>query len=104
MVRSCALVPVALILGLLLGSPRATLGETSRVAVTPERVVLEGNFVRVQLLATRPEADGKDGLRCEDLTTKAKFTSSDPAIVQATASGQLIAVGNGAATIAVAVG
>ena len=74
------------------------------IVVTPAEVQLSGNFARAQLVVSRPQADGQIGPRSEDLTSHATFASSDPAIVTVNSTGQLLAVADGQAKIAVAVG
>ncbi|MDX1946832.1 MAG: DUF1553 domain-containing protein [Pirellulaceae bacterium] len=73
----------------------------SGLIVTPEKVDLNGNFARGQLVVSRPDQDGKITERSDDLTTQAKFRSSDPAVVTVSESGQLVAIKDGAATITV---
>jgi hypothetical protein len=77
------------------------------LVVVPDRVELEGNFARAQLLAIRP-ADGTGSVpatdeRSEDLTAQATYESSDPAVVKVSREGQLLSVGNGEAEIVVSV-
>src|SRR5687767_14327373 len=69
--------------------------------VVPAEANLHGNFARLQLLAVRPVGDGALSERSEDLTTQAKYQSSDAAVVTVSAPGQLLAVANGQATITV---
>jgi hypothetical protein len=69
--------------------------------VTPAKVHLEGNFARVQLVVTHGDAGGRLTDRSEDLTGQAQFASSDPAVVTVSDSGELVAVKDGQATIAV---
>src|SRR5262245_34153077 len=71
------------------------------IVVTPERVELQGNFARAQLLVALPDRDRAVNERSDDLTTQATYASSDPAIVSVSPTGQLLAVGNGEAKIAV---
>src|SRR4051812_2723186 len=78
------------------------------LVVVPDRVELEGNFARAQLLAMRP-TDGPRTVpttneRSEDLTARATYESSDPAVVNVSREGQLLAVGDGEAEITVSVG
>ena len=65
---------------------------------------LSGNFARAQLAVTRPDAEGKVSPRSDDLTSQTSYASSDPAVVTVSPSGQLLAVADGQAKIAVAVG
>jgi Big-like domain-containing protein len=74
------------------------------LVVVPERIELEGNFARVQILALRPKADGAPDERSEDLTTQATYESSDVGVATVSGSGQVLAVGNGEAKITVAAG
>lgn len=94
--RSGALGLLALVLvpaGLLAGEFR----------VRPDTVAFDRNFAQAQLLVTVCDAAGAVNERSEDLTVKAAYTSSDPNIVSVTPAGRLLAVGNGQATITVAV-
>jgi Protein of unknown function (DUF1553)/Protein of unknown function (DUF1549) len=81
---------------------RLVAADVPTMIVLPERISLSGNFARAQLLVARPEADGSVGKRCEDLTALAAYVSSDPTVVTVSSTGQLLAVGNGEATIKVA--
>jgi uncharacterized protein DUF1549/uncharacterized protein DUF1553/Big-like domain-containing protein len=74
------------------------------VKVVPEQVVLDGNFARAQLLVAQPDGAGAITERSDDLTTRATYTSSNPDVVAVNAAGQLLALANGEAKIAVAVG
>src|SRR5215469_14528826 len=60
-------------------------------AIAPAKVTLTGNFARAQLLVTA--ADGSDA------TARAAYASSKAGVVAVSPSGQLVAVGNGEATI-----
>jgi hypothetical protein len=71
------------------------------IVVTPERVELQGNFARAQLLVERPTHDRALIDRSDDLTMQATYQSSDPSIVSVSPTGQLLASGNGEAKIAV---
>ena len=79
----------------------ASTAETTLV-VTPDRVVLDGNFARAQLLVTKPLTKDEIDQRSDDLTAQATFTSANPAIAQVTERGQLLAVENGETTIDIA--
>src|SRR5436309_2088743 len=70
------------------------------LVVVPDQVVLEGNFARAQLVVRQP-VNGEVNERSDDVTSQAIYRSSDPSIVAASSAGQLLAVGNGEATIAV---
>lgn len=74
------------------------------IVVTPAEVQLSGNFARAQLVVSRPQADGQIGPRSDDLTAQASYSSSDPAIVTVSSAGQLLAVADGQAKIAVSLG
>jgi hypothetical protein len=73
------------------------------IVVIPERVELQGNFARAQLLVARPNGDRSITERSDDLTTQATYESSDPSVVSVSPSGQLLATGNGDAKIKVEV-
>jgi hypothetical protein len=79
----------------------ACLGATASAGyvVTPSAPTLNGNYDRVQLLVT---ADGA-AERAADLTHQAQFRSSNSQIVAVDATGQLLAAGDGKATVTVAV-
>lgn len=72
--------------------------------VTPLEVQLEGNFARAQLLVSAVSPEGISSERAADLTHAAAYVSSDPSVVRANAQGQLLAVGNGEASVTVTVG
>src|SRR6476619_869365 len=57
--------------------------QAQSLLVTPAEVKLEGNFARVQLVVTAADLSGMVNERSEDLTTQAKFVSSDANIVSA---------------------
>src|SRR5262249_20274479 len=59
------------------------------------------NFEQAQLLATA--AGSADSARAEDITTRATFVSSNPAVVSVSSTGRVLGVGNGDATITVTV-
>jgi hypothetical protein len=69
----------------------------------PKEVQLQGNFARAQLVIVEADAgsEGKATRRSNDVTSLAKFESSDAAVVTVNAAGQLLAVKDGAATIKV---
>jgi hypothetical protein len=91
----------ALAAALLLARPLSA-GEAG-IAVIPERVELQGNFARAQLLVARPNRNESVNERSEDLTTQATYASSDPDIVSVSATGELLAKGDGEAKIAIKV-
>src|SRR6185369_436763 len=72
---------------------RSSAAEPS-IVVSPEKVELAGNFARAQLLVSKPKSDA-------DFTARATYESSDPSVVSATASGELLAKGNGETSITV---
>ncbi|MBL8850488.1 MAG: DUF1553 domain-containing protein [Planctomycetaceae bacterium] len=69
--------------------------------VTPTTVTLHGQFSRAQLLVRAGDSDER---QTPDLTHAAAYTTSDPAIVSVDDHGRLLAVGNGPATVSVAIG
>lgn len=76
--------------------------DSVHLLVTPNDVKLDGNFAQCQILVTKLDASGKVSERSEDLTSDAKYTSSDPAIVSVDENGLLLARGNGQAKITIA--
>ncbi|HMC10843.1 MAG TPA: hypothetical protein VKH44_06120, partial [Pirellulaceae bacterium] len=99
--RSCCIAGKSILITLL--AAVAAVAAQPAVAVVPERVELDGNFARAQLLVRRPHADGIASDRSNDLTTQAIYESSDHGVVTVNAAGQLVAVGNGEAKVTVAV-
>jgi hypothetical protein len=75
----------------------------AELAVTPESAILRRNLDQVQLVVTARSENGKIDERSDDLTTAAKFISSDSNIVKVTPAGRLLAVGNGRTTVTVSV-
>jgi hypothetical protein len=71
--------------------------------VSPAKVVFDRSFEQVQLLATTTDANGAITDRSDDLTTKATFASSNPAIARVTPAGRIFGLGNGDAAITVTV-
>ncbi len=71
--------------------------------VSPAKITLERNYEQAQLLVTATDASGATNDRSEDLTTRASFASSNPAIVSATADGRLLGIANGDAVVTVTV-
>jgi hypothetical protein len=69
--------------------------------ITPPAVTLNGNFARAQLLVIAK--DGGPAERAADLTHAARYVSSNPAVAAVSATGQLLAVGNGETTVNVTV-
>ncbi|HUG91507.1 MAG TPA: hypothetical protein VML55_11765, partial [Planctomycetaceae bacterium] len=73
-------------------------------SVAPESVTLHGHFARAQLVVReRDAAGGLPATRSADLTHKAAYISSNPAVVSVDEAGRLLAVGDGTAEITVAV-
>ncbi len=66
--------------------------------VIPSAVSLNGNFARTQLLASLGTGD-----HAADLTHKATYQSSNPAVVTVSPTGQFLAVADGSATVTVTV-
>ncbi|MCA8998115.1 MAG: DUF1553 domain-containing protein [Planctomycetaceae bacterium] len=64
------------------------------VTVVPVEVSLQGNFARAQIVIREGSED-----RSADLTNDYVYESSDPGVASVTESGQVVAVGNGTATI-----
>jgi hypothetical protein len=71
--------------------------------VAPAQVAFDRNFEQAQLIVTAVDSSGAVGERSEDLTGRASFASSNPAVVSVSAGGRLLAVGDGEATVTVAV-
>lgn len=103
MLRRSTFFAALLTAGLIAADPSAA-QVAAPLVVTPAEVRLEGNFARTQLVVTSPGNDGKITPQSEDLTSQAKYSSSDPAIVTITPAGHLLAVADGQAKITVAVG
>jgi hypothetical protein len=82
----------------------ATHGAENGLEVVPARVELNGNFSQVQLQACRTNQGEAPSPSSDDLTSQALFSSSDAQVVQASASGQLVAIGNGDAVVSVTAG
>jgi len=72
--------------------------------VSPTDVKLNGKFARAQLLITGADAQGAFGERSPDLTHSASYQTNQPNVVRISSEGQLLAVGNGKARVAVTVG
>jgi VCBS repeat-containing protein len=71
--------------------------------ISPASVKLEGNFARQQLLVTASDDKGAFGERSADLTGKATYRSARPEVVTVSATGQLLAAGNGETVVTVTV-
>jgi hypothetical protein len=74
------------------------------IRVSPEAVALQGNFARAQLVVSETAGEGSVNERSADLTHTAVYASDNPAVVGVSSSGQLLAVGDGAANVAVTAG
>ena len=77
--------------------------EDVSLQVLPAEVRLNGNFARTQLLVTRADAATTEERR-DDLTSQAKFESSNPAIVTIEPNGLITARQDGQANIVVSLG
>jgi hypothetical protein len=86
-------------LGAIILGPVSSWGSEPTLVVVPDRVVLGGNFARAQLLVAQPAVDARVSDRSDDLTLLATYRCSDASVVHVNAVGQLIATGNGEATI-----
>jgi hypothetical protein len=93
---ACAILLFACLLS---ASARA---EEPTFQVSPPEVQLHGNFAMAQLLVAA--GDDATNVTPSDLTRAADYESSDPAVVSVNGSGQLLAAGNGQATLTVRVG
>ena len=71
--------------------------------VSPAKVAFERNFEQTQILVTATDPVGAVNERSDDLTTKASFASSNPAVVAVTPAGRLLGVANGDAVVNVTV-
>ena len=71
--------------------------------MTPATVKLTENFARLQLIVTAPDSKGSFSERSADLTGKATYRCANTSIATVTSTGRLLAVGNGATTVTVAV-
>lgn len=71
--------------------------------VSPPKVAFDRNFEQAQLLVTATDAAGASNERSEDLTPKAAFASSNPAVVAVTPGGRLLGLANGDAVVTVTV-
>ena len=79
----------------------SVLAYDAKISVTPTAVALAGNFSEAQLLVASSGAEGLLDKRSADLTTAAKYASSNENIVAVSTFGRLLAVGNGTATVTV---
>ena len=71
--------------------------------VFPERVELNGNFTRTQLVVRAVDASKQVTDRTDDYTHAATYSSSNPAVVTVSETGRILAVSNGEATVKVSV-
>jgi hypothetical protein len=71
--------------------------------VTPAEVKFDRSFEQVQFVVTAADTQGEIGPRSEDLTTKARFVSSNPAVATVSKSGQLIPRANGDLVVTITV-
>jgi hypothetical protein len=85
---------------LLLG-PKPVFADTFHV--TPAKVLLNDNFALANLIVTQADARGEFSDRSDDLTTTARYASSNAAVVTVTKAGMLRPTGNGNAEITVTV-
>ena len=72
--------------------------------ISSEKITLQGNFTRSQLQVTETGPKGNVTDRSVDLTTRAKYASSNPKVVHVDETGRMLAVGNGEAVVSVSVG
>ena len=71
--------------------------------VTPNAISFDRSFEQAQLIVTAVDSAGQIGERSEDLTSKAQFHSSNPAVATIDATGKILGLSNGAAQITVTV-
>ncbi|HWB00797.1 MAG TPA: DUF1549 and DUF1553 domain-containing protein [Pirellulales bacterium] len=71
-------------------------GATAPIVVEPLAATLTGNFARVQLQATRREAN-----RALDVTREARYSSLSPQVVSVSDTGQVTPLANGAGRVRV---
>jgi hypothetical protein len=85
----------------LLAGPSPVFADAFRV--TPAQVRLSDNFALTQLIVTKADAGQNSSDRNDDLTTTARYASSNPAVVTVTKTGKLRPMGNGQAEISVTI-
>ena len=104
MLRCCALFrfPLAICLGALSVWPAFSFGQSSALVISPERVLLRGNFARAQLVVSKDE--GLADARSSDVTSQATYASSNEAVAAVSEAGQVTARGNGEAVITATAG
>ncbi|HND51612.1 MAG TPA: DUF1549 domain-containing protein, partial [Pirellulaceae bacterium] len=73
------------------------------LVVSPAEMKLDGNFARAQILVSAGTIDGKTDERSEDLTTKARFATSDAKVATVNEAGLVLAKADGQAKITVSV-
>ena len=83
------------------GMPTTAADESASFTIVPEKVTLQRNFDRVQLLVTEKLASGRAADSAGDLTRDVSYATSNAKVVSVDENGQLVAVGNGEATIQV---
>lgn len=88
-------------LALVASLQHATVYAGDTFQITPAEVALNGNFARAQIVVTKLDEGGQYSERSEDLTTAVTYVSSDPNIFVVSATGELLAVANGAARLTV---
>ncbi len=93
-----------LCLGILFSVSVTSAAETLVVRPSDPQLRLHGEFDRIQLLVNLVAADSAITDRSPDSTAAAKYVSSNPSVVGVSATGQLLAIANGEATITVSVG
>ncbi|HRX82743.1 MAG TPA: hypothetical protein P5307_26935, partial [Pirellulaceae bacterium] len=81
-----------------------TNGNATELQIEPEEISLVGNFSRGQVCVRELAVESEATERANDLTAEAKFTSSDANIFTVDATGMLVAVGDGTASLRVTVG
>lgn len=79
----------------------STRAEAPGLRVAPSEVRLNGNFSQAQLLVTRTNENGEVSDRSEDLTSLARYSSSDDAIAVVQPNGRILPVANGATRITI---
>jgi hypothetical protein len=80
------------------------LADGPAIVVTPADVRLEGNFAQAQLVVTQSEPNAAPNERSPDLSSEARFESSDSAVVEVDSRGLLLAKKDGQAKITVHIG
>ncbi|HEY2414784.1 MAG TPA: DUF1549 and DUF1553 domain-containing protein [Pirellulaceae bacterium] len=91
----CPLISASFVFAAFAATAALPAGEPAFV-VNPAKVELAGNFERAQLLVSNQKLS-------DDLTARATYQSSDPAVVAVTPTGELLAKANGEAAIIVRV-